>query len=129
MDFRGEWGAHRLGELAFFNKGTPIKLVDERGDGPAGPVGTEYCFYFEGGLKSFVRHLNQGLGPINIPPVYVEKGIEGNMVEVALQYNAGFSANILAFANNITTMAARTPRPACTPPPRRGLARSPHRAK
>ncbi|HXA41973.1 MAG TPA: DNA topoisomerase (ATP-hydrolyzing) subunit B [Candidatus Solibacter sp.] len=104
MDFHWEVVAHRLRELAFLNKGTTIKLVDERGESPAGPVGTEYCFYFEGGLKSFVRHLNQGLGPINIPPVYVEKGIEGNMVEVALQYNAGFSENILAFANNINTM-------------------------
>jgi DNA gyrase subunit B len=104
MGFHWEVVAHRLRELAFLNKGTTIKLIDERGESPAGPAGTEYCFYFEGGLKSFVRHLNHGLGPINIPPVYVEKGIEGNMVEVALQYNAGFSENILAFANNINTM-------------------------
>ena len=108
MDFHWDVVAHRLRELAFLNKGTTIKLIDERGEGPAGPAGTEYAFYFEGGLKSFVRHLNQGLGPINIPPVYVEKGIEGNMVEVALQYNSGFSENILAFANNINTMEGGT---------------------
>ena len=108
MDFHWDVVAHRLRELAFLNKGTTIKLIDERGEGPAGPAGTEYAFYFEGGLKSFVRHLNQGLGPINIPPVYVEKGIEGNMVEVALQYNSGFGENILAFANNINTMEGGT---------------------
>src|ERR1700736_4435585 len=108
MDFKWEVVAHRLRELAFLNKATTIKLVDNRGDSPAGPRGTEYCFYFEGGLKSFVRHLNQGLGALNIPPVYVDKGIEGNMVEVALQYNSGFSENILAFANNINTTEGGT---------------------
>jgi DNA gyrase subunit B len=108
MDFKWEVVAHRLRELAFLNKATTIKLIDQRGDSPAGPRGTEYCFYYEGGLKSFVRHLNQGLGPLNIPPVYVDKGIEGNMVEVALQYNSGFSENILAFANNINTMEGGT---------------------
>jgi len=102
LEFKWEVVAHRLRELAFLNKGTTIKLVDERTDS------VPYSFYFDGGLKSFVNHLNRGLGNINIPPVYVEKGIDGNMVEVALQYNNGFSENVLAFANNINTLEGGT---------------------
>jgi DNA gyrase subunit B len=102
LDFKWEIAAHRLRELAFLNKGTTIRLIDERTDG------VPYTFYFDGGLKSFVNHLNRGLGNINVPPVHVEKAIEGNMVEVALQYNNGFSENVLAFANNINTLEGGT---------------------
>ncbi|MGI8610452.1 MAG: DNA topoisomerase (ATP-hydrolyzing) subunit B [Candidatus Dormibacteria bacterium] len=102
LDFKWDIVAHRLRELAFLNKGTTIQLVDERTDN------IPYNFYFDGGLKSFVNHLNRGLGSINIPPVYVEKEIAGNMVEVALQYNNGFSENVLAFANNINTLEGGT---------------------
>ncbi|HEV3231950.1 MAG TPA: DNA topoisomerase (ATP-hydrolyzing) subunit B [Candidatus Dormibacteraeota bacterium] len=117
LEFRWETVAHRLRELAFLNKGVTITLVDERHAAEAAEVATDsliatpdpgYTFYFEGGLKSFVKHLNRGLGAINIPPVYVEREIEGNMVEVALQYNAGFSENVLAFANNINTAEGGT---------------------
>ena len=102
LEFSWDTVAHRLRELAYLNKGVKIRLLDERGQ--AGSGEDEYLFYFEGGIKSFVKHLNQGLGAINIPPVYVDKEIEGNVVECALQYNGGFSENILAFANNINTI-------------------------
>ena len=106
LEFSWDTVAHRLRELAYLNKGVTIRLLDERGD--AGSGEDEYIFYFEGGIKSFVKHLNDGLGPINIPPVYVDKEIEGNVVEIALQYNSGFSENILAFANNINTIEGGT---------------------
>ena len=106
LDFDWNTVAHRLRELAYLNKGVTIRLLDERDEKGSGE--TEYIFYFEGGIKSFVKHLNDGLGPINIPPVYVDKGIEGNVVEIALQYNGGFSENILAFANNINTIEGGT---------------------
>jgi DNA gyrase subunit B len=117
LDFKWETVAHRLRELAFLNKGVTITLIDERRADDAPEVATDsliatpdpgYTFYFEGGLKSFVKHLNRGLGAINVPPVYVDREIEGNMVEIALQYNAGFSENVLAFANNINTTEGGT---------------------
>ncbi|MHB8507303.1 MAG: DNA topoisomerase (ATP-hydrolyzing) subunit B [Candidatus Dormibacteria bacterium] len=114
MEFKWDVVAHRLRELAFLNKGVTIRLVDDRQpeevavDSLVPPPNPGYTFYFEGGLQSFVRHLNKGLGAINVPPVYVEKEIDGNMVEVALQYNSGFGENILAFANNINTMEGGT---------------------
>jgi DNA gyrase subunit B len=106
LEFSWDTVAHRLRELAYLNKGVTIRLLDQRGERGSGEL--EYVFYFEGGIKSFVKHLNQGLGAINIPPVYVDKEIEGNVVECALQYNSGFSENILAFANNINTIEGGT---------------------
>jgi DNA gyrase subunit B len=103
LDFEWDIVAHRLRELAFLNKGVTIELIDERD-----PERADYTFYFEGGLQSFVRDLNRGLGAVNVPPVWVEKDIEGNMVEVALQYNNGFAESILAFANNINTVEGGT---------------------
>ncbi|MFN2462955.1 MAG: DNA topoisomerase (ATP-hydrolyzing) subunit B [Candidatus Dormibacteria bacterium] len=98
LDFNWDTVAHQLRELALLNKGIWIELHDEREDG-----GRHYTFFFDGGLKSFVNYLNRGLGAINVPPVHVEKQMENNVVEVALQYNNGFSENILGFVNTVHT--------------------------
>jgi DNA gyrase subunit B len=89
--------ATRLRELAFLNKGITIQLRDEAGD-------YEYTFHFEGGIQAFVRHLNTGKNAVNARLFYVEREIEGNVVEIALQYqNTTFNEHVLPFANNIHT--------------------------
>jgi DNA gyrase subunit B len=89
--------AHRLRELAFLNKGVTIVLRDEKQD-------LTYTFYFEGGIVAFVKHLNRDKGVVNLRPVYVEREMDGTAIEVALQYNQGFTETVLAFANNIDTV-------------------------
>jgi DNA gyrase subunit B len=98
LDFSWETVTHQLRELALLNKGIWIELHDERPEG-----GRDHSFYFDGGLKSFVNYLNRGLGAINVPPVHIEKQVDKNLVEVALQYNTGFSENILGFVNTVHT--------------------------
>jgi DNA gyrase subunit B len=87
---------HRLREMAFLNKGLRIVLDDEK-------LGYPYTFYFEGGILSFVRHLNRGKGMVNVLPFYVDREVESTQIEVALQYNQTFVENVLSFANNIHT--------------------------
>ncbi|HIS02012.1 MAG TPA: DNA topoisomerase (ATP-hydrolyzing) subunit B [Candidatus Excrementavichristensenella intestinipullorum] len=88
----------RLREMAFLNKGVRIDLVDQR------PVPwQEAHFHFEGGIISFVEYLNRHKEPLHKPPVYIE-GIRGTTtIEVALQWNDGFTEMALSFANNIHT--------------------------
>ena len=97
----------RLRESAYLNKGVWIRLVDERSGPPR-----ERSFYFEGGLISFVRHLNRNKETLHQRPIYVERR-EGpadrqTMVEIALQYNDTYAENVLAFANNINTVDGGT---------------------
>jgi DNA gyrase subunit B len=95
--------AQRLRESAYLTKGVNIRLVDERET----PL-REKSFYFEGGLVSFVRHLNKGRDVLNVRPMSAEKRDGATQVEVALQYNTGFSEAVLAFANNINTVDGGT---------------------
>lgn len=89
--------AARLRELAFLNKAVSLTLHDERKH-------STYSFYFEGGIQAFVGHLNRARSVVNTKPVYVERQVGGNMVEIAVQYqNTSFSENVLAYANNIHT--------------------------
>jgi DNA gyrase subunit B len=97
--FRAETLITRLRELAFLNKKVHFRLIDDRTD----PV-MEINFYFEGGIEAFVRHLNRGKGTVQSKVMYVEREIEGNSVEVAIQYNGGFTEHVLAYANNINTV-------------------------
>jgi DNA gyrase subunit B len=89
--------AQRLRESAYLNKGLWITLVDERAD-------RERSFYFEGGLVSFVRHLNRHKEVLHARPISVEKRDGATTIEVALQYNDSFTENVFAFANNINTV-------------------------
>jgi DNA gyrase subunit B len=89
--------ANRLRELAFLTKGVAITVQNEKLD-------TSYTFYFEGGIQAFVKYLNANRNVINTRPMYVEREIAGNMIEMAIQYqNTTFTEHVLAFANNIGT--------------------------
>jgi DNA gyrase subunit B len=100
-DFSWELIATRLRESAYLNKGLWIRLRDERSD-------REKNFYFEGGVTSFVRHLNRRREVLNPRPIHVERLVDSTSVEVALQYNDGFAENVLPFANNIHTVDGGT---------------------
>jgi DNA gyrase subunit B len=100
-DFSFETISQRLRESAYLNKGVWIKLIDERAD-------RERSFYFEGGLVSFVRHLNRNKEPLHNRPIYVEKRDGQTSIEVSLQYNDSYAENIFTFANNINTVDGGT---------------------
>ncbi len=87
---------NRLRQQAYLTKGVTIRIIDERDD-------KKYKFYFEGGIKSYVQHLNQNKEAIG-EIVYVEKEAEEGVVEVALQYTQAFQEQIFTFANNIHTI-------------------------
>jgi DNA gyrase subunit B len=91
----------RLRESAYLNKGLWIRLTDERAD-------RERSFYFEGGLVSFVRHLNRNKEVLHSRPIAVDKREGATSIEVALQYNDSFTENVFAFANNINTVDGGT---------------------
>ncbi|MBA2265654.1 MAG: DNA topoisomerase (ATP-hydrolyzing) subunit B [Chloroflexi bacterium] len=101
LDFSWETITTRLRESAYLNKRLWIRLRDERTD-------TEKNFFFQGGVTSFVRHLNRRRDVLNGRPIYVERLVGSTSVEVALQYNDGFTENVIAFANNINTVDGGT---------------------
>ena len=94
--------AVRLRELAFLNRGIKITIRDDREDGKS----NEY--HYEGGIKSYVEHLNRTREDLHEEPIYVEGEKDGISIEVALQYNDGFASNIYSFANNIHTYEGGT---------------------
>ncbi len=96
IDFSFETLTSRLRELAFLNKGLKIIFIDERADKT-----NEFCY--EGGIKSFVQHLNQNKIILH-DVVYIFKEKDDMIVEVAIQYNDGFIENVFSFANNINTI-------------------------
>jgi DNA gyrase subunit B len=91
----------RLRESAYLTKGVWITLRDERNE-------RERSFYFEGGLVSFVRHLNRNKEALHGRPIYCERRDGTTTIEVALQYNDSYAENVLAFANNINTVDGGT---------------------
>lgn len=93
--------AQRLRELAFLNKGISITLIDERFD-------KKEIFYYEGGIKSFVEYLNRNKETVHREPIYIEGNKEDYSVEIAVQYNDGYTENIFSFANNIDTIEGGT---------------------
>jgi DNA gyrase subunit B len=100
-DYSFDTITQRLRESAYLNKGLWIRLTDERAD-------RERSFYFEGGLVSFVRHLNRNKEVLHARPISVEKRDGATSIEVALQYNDSFTENVFAFANNINTVDGGT---------------------
>lgn len=88
---------NRLRELAFLNEGLRIHLRDERGEGKSNE------FKFDGGIRSFVEHLNKNRESLHQPPIYIEGEKEDLVIQLALQYNDGFSSNLYSYANNIHT--------------------------
>ncbi len=94
----------RLREMAFLNKGIRIVFTDERGQGPSQneePIVHDY--YYEGGLKEFVKYLNRNKEVLFPEPIYTEGIKDGVLVEVAMQYNDSYNENIYPFVNNIAT--------------------------
>ncbi|WP_027396733.1 DNA topoisomerase (ATP-hydrolyzing) subunit B [Anaerovibrio lipolyticus] len=87
---------HRLRELAFLNRGITINLSDERS-------GNRESFHFEGGIRSFVEHLNRKKTKINETPIYFNGTKDDIVVEIAMQYNDTYQENIYSFVNNINT--------------------------
>jgi DNA gyrase subunit B len=94
--------ATRLRELAFLNRGIKITIEDKRVENKR----TEY--HYEGGIKSYVEHLNRTKEVVHDEPIYMEGEKDGISVEVALQYNEGYTENIYSFANNIHTYEGGT---------------------
>jgi DNA gyrase subunit B len=93
--------ANRLRELAFLNKGLSIKLLDERTDKEA-----EFCF--NGGIISFVEHLNKNKNLLHNKVLYCEKSGDDMALELGMQYNDSYAENIFAYANNINTTEGGT---------------------
>ena len=89
---------HRLRELSFLNHGITIGLHDERVE----PVRSE-SFRFEGGISSFVEHLNRKKEVLNPEPIYFNGVKDATVVEIAMQYNDSYQENIYSFVNNINT--------------------------
>lgn len=100
-EFNFDTLAHRLRELAFLNKGIKICLTDERDD-------KSVEFLYEGGIVSFVEHLNRNKDPIHREIFYISKEINDSCVEVSLQYNDGYIDNTFSFANYINTTEGGT---------------------
>ena len=91
----------RLRELAFLNKGITIILKDERQT-------QESTFHYDGGIVSFVEHLNKNKNNLHKKVIYLEKEKDNVNVEVAMQYNDGYAENIFTFANTINTVDGGT---------------------
>ncbi len=91
----------RMREIAYLNRGLEISLSDQRRD-------EERTFYFEGGIASFVRHLNRGRVVRHLQPIYINKAVNGTVVEAALQYNDGFTESTSSFANCVNTIDGGT---------------------
>jgi len=101
IDFSFDTLSQRLRELAFLNKGIKIRIKDER-------TKKEHTFQYEGGIVSFVEHLNLNKEVLHKPPIYFHKEKEGVDVEVALQYNDGYTETVFSYANNINTVEGGT---------------------
>ncbi len=91
----------RIREMAYLNKALEISIKDERED-------NELTFYFEGGIGSFIRHLNRNRIVRHRQPIYISKTVNGTIVEAALQYNDGFTESTLSFANCVNTIDGGT---------------------
>ncbi|MCL2626704.1 MAG: DNA topoisomerase (ATP-hydrolyzing) subunit B [Cystobacterineae bacterium] len=96
VEFNFELLSQRLRELAFLNAGLSIDIEDER-------TGKGHHFCFEGGMVSFVEHINKSKVPLHEKPVVFSSEKDNVVLEIAFQYNEGYDEKIFTFANNINT--------------------------
>lgn len=101
LDYQTDVLLQRFREVAYLTSGLTIHFLDERTD-------TEMTFYFEGGIISFVRHLNKMKETLQPQPFYVKREVNGCIVEVAIQYTDSFAESTHSFANNINTIDGGT---------------------
>jgi len=101
LEYQFDTLAQRFREIAYLNKGLKITFIDDRDD-------KELTLYFEGGIASFVRHLNKNRNVLTEKPIYIHKQLNGIDVEVAIQYTDGFNESLHTFANNINTVDGGT---------------------
>ena len=100
--------AQRLRELAFLNKGLEITLTDERQTDAKTGEARQLKFKYTGGIAEFIKHLNRGKSVLHERPIYMEHERDGVAMEIALQYNDGYSETVFSFANNINTVDGGT---------------------
>jgi DNA gyrase subunit B len=107
-EFNYDTLAQRLREMAFLNKGLEITLTDERtADAKTGEARrTE--FRYAGGIAEFVKHLNRGKSTLHDKPIVMEALRDAVDIDIALQYNDGYSETVFSFANNINTVDGGT---------------------
>jgi DNA gyrase subunit B len=101
LEFSFDILSKRLRELSFLNKGLKISIVDEITD-------KKHEFHYEGGIVSFIEHLNEKKSPIHKEVIYINQEKDNLVVEVAFQYNNGYSETVYTFANNINTVEGGT---------------------
>ena len=101
LEFSFDILSQRLRELAFLNRGVKITIEDERSQ-------KKHEFFYKGGLLSFVEHLNRAKSAIHSKVVHFEGEKDGVEVEIAMQWNDGYSENVFSFANNINTIEGGT---------------------
>src|ERR1700683_631799 len=103
-EFNYDTLAQRLRELAFLNKGLLITLTDERTTDPKTGEPKKTEFKYNGGIAEFIKHLNRGKSVLDDKPIYMEAERDNVAMEIALQYNDGYSETVFSFANNINTV-------------------------
>ncbi len=96
IEFDYKWVVSYLRHQAYLTKGVYVSVYDER-------TQERQAFYFEGGIKSYVKNLNIGKEPLTDDIFYVERQVEDSMIEVAVQYNDTFIETVKPFANNVLT--------------------------
>jgi DNA gyrase subunit B len=106
-EFNFDTLANRLRQLAFLNKGIEITLTDERTTDSKGDAKAQ-IYKYAGGIAEFIKHLNKGKQVLHEKPIYMEAERDGVAMEIALQYNDGYSVTEFTFANNINTVDGGT---------------------
>jgi DNA gyrase subunit B len=96
LDFSYDSLSQRFRELAFLNPGITISLIDERD-------AKDKEFHFEGGIVSFVEHLNKNRTPLHASPVHIQGTGDGMECEIAMQWNEGYQEALFSFANTVNT--------------------------
>jgi DNA gyrase subunit B len=103
-EFNYDTLAQRLRELAFLNKGLTMTLTDERVTDAKTGESKRAEFRYAGGIAEFIKHINKGKQVLHDKPIHMEAARDGVELDIALQYNDGYSETVFSFANNINTV-------------------------